>query len=145
MSDNRCFLHDEDYAMKIKYPLTLFYDGACGVCSTEIRYYQSIADQRVRFVNIASPDFDAEAFGKSTEEFQQKLHARDADGQYFTGVEAFRRLWEALPAPFYSALSAFVGLPGINFSAHAGYAVFARFRHLLPSSSSTSCQLPNKQ
>jgi predicted DCC family thiol-disulfide oxidoreductase YuxK len=66
--------------MKINYPLTLFYDGACGVCSTEIRYYRSIADQRVIFVNIAGAHFDAEAFGKTMEEFQKKLHARDADG-----------------------------------------------------------------
>jgi len=137
--------HDEDHAMKINYPLTLFYDGACGVCSTEISYYCSIADQRVVFVNIASANFDAEAFGKRMEEFQEQLHARDADGHYYTGVEAFRRLWEALPSPFYPLLSSFVGLPGIHLSARAGYAVFARYRHLLPSSRATSCQIFTKQ
>ncbi len=137
--------HNEDHAMKINYPLTLFYDGACGVCSTEIRYYRSIADQRVIFVNIASANFDAEVFGKTTDEFQEKLHARDADGHYYSGVEAFRRLWEALPSSFYPLLSSFVGLPGIHLSARAGYAVFARYRHLLPSSRATSCQLFNKQ
>ena len=133
--------HDEDHAMKINYPLTLFYDGACGVCSTEIRYYRSIADQRVIFVNIASANFDAEAFGKTIDEFQEKLHARDAEGHYYTGVEAFRRLWEALPSPFYPLLSTFVGLPGIHLSARAGYAVFARYRHLFTSSRATSCQI----
>jgi predicted DCC family thiol-disulfide oxidoreductase YuxK len=137
--------HDEDHAMKINYPLTLFYDGACGVCSTEIRYYRSIADQRVIFVNIASANFDAKAFGKTMDEFQVKLHARDAEDHYYTGVEAFRRLWEALPSPFYPLLSSFVGLPGIHLSARAGYAVFARYRHLLPSSRATSCQIFNKQ
>jgi len=137
--------HDEGHAMKINYPLTLFYDGACGVCSTEIRYYRSIADQRIIFVNIASVNFAAEAFGKTMDEFQEKLHARDAEGHYYTGVEAFRRLWEALPSPFYPLLSSFVGLPGIHLSARAGYAVFARYRHLLPSSSTTSCQIFNKQ
>ena len=130
--------------MRINYPLTLFYDGACGVCSTEIRYYRSIADQRVVFVNIAGADFDAESFGKTTGEFQEKLHARDADGHYYTGVDAFRRLWEALPSPFYPLLSSFVGLPGIHLSARAGYAVFARYRHLLPSSRAASCQVFNK-
>lgn len=126
--------------MTVSYPLTIFYDGACGVCSKEMSYYRSIADARVNFVNIADHDFDAQAYGKSYGEFQEKLHVKDADGLYFTGVEAFRRLWEALPSPFYPLLSAFTGLPGVHLAACAGYAVFARFRHLLPSSG-TSCQL----
>jgi len=123
------------------YPLTIFYDGACGVCSKEISHYRSIADKRVQFVNIAAFDFDAETFGKTIDDFQKQLHARDAGGQYFTGVEAFRKLWEALPSPFYPLLSTFTGLPGINLAARTGYAVFARFRHLLPSSHAASCPI----
>ena len=131
--------------MKVTYPLTIFYDGACGVCSTEISHYRSIADQRIDFVDIAAVDFNAESYDKQVEEFQKKLHACDADGHFFTGVEAFRRLWEALPSPGYSLLSTFVGLPGIHFMARAGYAAFARFRHLLPSSKATSCQITEDQ
>ena len=131
--------------MKINYPLSIFYDGACGVCSTEIRYYRSIADQRVQFINIASANFDAGTYGKTIDDFQEKLHARDADGHFYTGVEAFRRLWEALPSPFYPLLSSFVGLPGIHLSARIGYKVFARYRHLLPSSRAESCQIFSKQ
>jgi predicted DCC family thiol-disulfide oxidoreductase YuxK len=125
--------------MSINYPLTVFYDGACGVCSREIGYYRTIADQRVKFVNIAAADFSAGDYGKSPEEFQKKLHARDADGNFYTGVEAFRRLWEALPSPFYPLLSTVVGLPGVHLAACTGYAVFARFRHLLPSRHASTC------
>lgn len=131
--------------MKINYPLTIFYDGACGVCRTEITHYRSIADQRVEFVDINGPDFEAEAYGKTANEFQAKMHARDADGQYYTGVEAFRRLWAVLPSPLYPLLSSLVGLPGIHFACRIGYAVFARYRHLLPSSRSDSCQIFDKQ
>ena len=127
--------------MTITYPLTIFYDGACGVCSKEMNYYRSIADQRVEFVNIAAVDFDAVSFGKKDEEFQEKLHACDADGHFFTGVEAFRKLWDALPSPFYPILSNVVGLPGVNLAARSSYAVFARFRHLLPQKHATSCPL----
>jgi predicted DCC family thiol-disulfide oxidoreductase YuxK len=127
--------------MPISYPLTIFYDGACGVCSTEISYYRSIADQRVRFVDIAAVDFDAGQFGKTIDEFQDRLHANDAEGRYFTGVEAFRQLWEALPSPFYPLLSTFVGLPGINLAARTGYAFFARYRHLLSSKHTDSCPI----
>lgn len=131
--------------MSVDYPLTIFYDGACGACSKEMSYYRSIADQRVQFVNIAADDFDAESFGKTIDDFQKQLHARDANGQYFTGVEAFRQLWDALPSPLYPMLSTVIGLPGINLAARTGYAVFARFRHLLPSSHSASCPLNKDQ
>ncbi len=131
--------------MSNTYPLTVFYDGACGVCSTEIRYYRSIADQRIQFVNIAADDFNAQDYGKTVSEFQEQLHARAADGQFFTGVEAFRRLWEGLPSPFYPLLSGFVGLPGIHLAARIGYAVFARYRHLLPASHAKSCPIAKEQ
>lgn len=131
--------------MKTNYPLTIFYDGACGVCSTEIKHYRSIADQRVKFINIAAVDFDAESYGKSMEEFQKVLHLCDAEGQFYTGVEAFRRLWEALPSSFYPLLSTFVGLPGVHLLARIGYSIFARFRHLLPTSHATSCPISKEQ
>ena len=127
--------------MNVTYPLTVFFDGACGVCSKEMSYYRSIADQRLEFVNIAASDFDAEVYGKSAAEFQARLHVRDAEGRYFTGVEAFRRLWEALPSPFYPLFSGLVGLPGIHFASQIGYDLFARFRHLLPASHAASCRL----
>lgn len=126
----------------ITYPITVFYDGACGVCSTEIAYYRTQADERVSFVDIAAADFDATRFGRPREAFQKELHVCDANGRFFTGVEAFRRLWEAIPSPFYPLLSSFVGLPGINLAARTGYSVFARFRHLLPGSRAGSCPLP---
>jgi len=131
--------------MTITYPLTIFYDGSCGICSTEISYYRSIADQRIDFVDIAAVDFIAESYDKQAEEFQKKLHACDADGHFFVGVEAFRRLWEALPSPVYPLLSTVVGLPGINLMTRVGYAAFARFRHLVPSNHATSCPITKSQ
>lgn len=131
--------------MNITYPLKIFYDGACGICSTEISYYRSIADQRVDFVDISAVDFNAESYDKQAEEFQKKLHACDADGNFFTGVEAFRRLWETLPSPVYPLLSTVVGLPGIHLMTRIGYAAFARFRHFVPSNRVTSCPITKNQ
>lgn len=131
--------------MTAAYPLKVFYDGACGVCSREIRHYRTIADDRILFVNIADPGFRAERYGKSEEDFQKELHLLDANGQFFTGVEAFRRLWDALPSPFYPLLSATVGLPVINFASRVSYAIFARYRHLLGSDKADSCSLPKPQ
>lgn len=123
--------------------LTVFYDGACGVCSTEMTYYKRIADHRIRFVDIAGSDFNAENYGKKTEEFQKELHVCDKDGRFYTGVEAFRTLWKVLPSPFYPLLSTLTGLPLVNLASRCSYSVFARFRHLLPSKSPESCPLPS--
>ena len=131
--------------MNVHYPLTIFYDGACSVCSSEMGHYRKVADERVRFVDIASVDFSAEAYGRSSDDFQRELHVCDADGSFYTGVEAFRKLWEALPSPFYPLLSVIVGLPGVNLAARTGYAVFAHYRHLLPSGKKNICTLPGKQ
>ncbi len=123
-------------------PLTIFFDGACGVCSKEMTYYRSIADERLIFIDISADDFCPQAFGKSQLDFQRELHVCDSKGNFFTGVDAFRKLWDTLPSPFYPLLSSFTGLPGIHLAARGGYKVFAKFRHLLPNSAKSSCQLP---
>ena len=128
--------------MTATYPLTVFYDGACGVCSREMEHYSKVADQRVRFVDIAAVDFNAEDYGRSSDDFQRELHVCDADGCFYTGIEAFRKLWETLPSPLYPLLSLTVGLPGVNLAARTGYAIFARYRHLLPSNKKNVCTLP---
>ena len=130
--------------MTAPYSLTVFYDGACGVCSKEMRHYRKVADQQVRFVDIAAVDFSAGSYGRSDADFQRELHVCDADGHFYTGVEAFRKLWDALPSPFYPLLSSTVGLPGVNLVARTGYSIFARYRHLLPSNKDNVCTLPKK-
>jgi predicted DCC family thiol-disulfide oxidoreductase YuxK len=127
---------------QVTYPLTIFYDGACGVCSTEMKYYRSIADQRIVFIDISSPDFIADQHGRDNNDFQRELHVMDASGKFYTGVEAFRALWVSLPSPFYPLLAKLVGLPGINLTSRVGYSIFARLRHFLPSTK--SCRVPDR-
>lgn len=115
------------------YPLKVFYDGNCRVCAKEIDVYRAKADSgRLIFVDIADTDFNANDYGRTDKEFQAELHVCDAEGQFFTGVDAFRKIWEALSSPLYPALAKLTGLPGINDAARSGYALFARYRHLLP-------------
>lgn len=125
----------------MEYPLTIFYDGACGVCSREMAHYMSIADQKVHFVNIAADDFNAHDYGKSDDDFQRELHVCDNRGDFYTGVAAFRKLWEALPSPFYPLLSFCTGLPLVHFSARCGYALFSRYRYLFSGKAKNTCPL----
>jgi len=116
------------------YPLEIFYDGSCLVCSTEIATYRRNNPQhRLKFVDIRAADFSASAYGRPLKEFLSRLHVRDANGQFVTGVDAFLLIWQAYPSGSrYRMLATLVGLPGVKLLARGGYAVFARYRHLLP-------------
>ena len=117
-----------------KFPLEIFYDGSCIVCSTEMQAYRKNNPQgRLTFIDISAADFDAGAYGKTQDEFMARMHVRDAAGEFTTDVDAFSTIWQAYPsASIYRLFSAVIGFPGINLLSRFGYAVFARYRHLLP-------------
>lgn len=116
------------------YPLEIFYDGSCVVCSSEMEVYRRRnPEQRLRFTDISSADFAAEEYGRSQQQFMAELHVRAADGRFFTGVDAFLVLWQAFPSgSLYRLLGGLVALPGVHLAARTGYRLFARYRHLLP-------------
>ncbi len=115
------------------FPLTVFYDGNCPVCSREIAHYRALNRVgQLCFVDISEPSFDAGAWALDRTELFKAMHARDAAGRLYFGVDAFRVLWLGLPGPRYRRLSRLLGLPGLHLLAVLGYWVFARLRHLLP-------------
>lgn len=116
------------------YPLEIFYDGSCIVCSSEMEIYRRRnPEQRLSFIDISSNDFDAEQYGPSQQQFMAELHVRDAKGQFYTGVDAFLALWKAFPTgSLYRLIGGLVSLPGIHLAARMGYMLFARNRHRLP-------------
>ena len=120
--------------MATSFPLQIFYDGNCVVCSTEMENYRKRnPENRLQFIDISVEDFDPEHYGKSQADFLAQLHVRDAAGDYYTGVDAFVTIWQAYPSgSLYRLFSAMIGLPGINLVSRFGYKVFARYRHLLP-------------
>ncbi len=120
--------------MAISFPLEIFYDGSCIVCSAEMQSYRKRNPQnRLKFIDISAEDFHPEQYGKSLDEFMLKMHVRDATGNFTTGVDAFVTIWQAFPTGSVCRLfSALIGLPGINLLSRFGYSVFARYRHLLP-------------
>jgi len=113
--------------------LEVFYDGACSVCRREMEQYRRRdADGRLRLINIAAEGFDAAAYGGDRKAFMARLHVRDADGVFHTGVDAFARIWESVPGSGWSLLAKTVQMPGVHAVASAAYALFARFRGYLP-------------
>jgi len=116
------------------FPLQIFYDGSCSVCATEMELYrrQNPAG-RLEFIDISAPGFDPPAVGIPLDDLMAQLHAIDAVGRVYRGVDAFWAIWNAFrPASLYGLLATVVMLPGMNAVARLGYAGFARIRKYLP-------------
>ena len=102
--------------MAIAFPLQIFYDGSCLVCSTEMDNYRNNNPQnRLNFIDISNEDFTPDTYAKTQAEFMAQLHVRDAQGLFYTGVDAFIAIWQAYPSGSLCRLfGGLIGLPGIN-------------------------------
>lgn len=112
--------------------LTVYYDGLCVICSKEIDMYRrwDASSQKITFVDIMAPDFDAAAAGLNPEAVHKAFHVRRGSGELLVGVEGFVAIWDTLgrfrPLAWFSR-----SLPG-RLAMNAGYEVFCRLRPYLP-------------
>jgi len=79
-------------------PPTVYYDGACPVCSREIDMYrrQPGADA-MQWVDVARCEAPALGTDLTRTAAMAQLHVRRADGSLVSGARAFTELWRALP------------------------------------------------
>lgn len=84
--------------VKPEFPLKVFYDGSCYVCSTEMFVYmRKNHEGRLEFVDISMPDFNPDQYGIRLADFMFQMHAIDRTGRVYRGPEAFRAIWQAFP------------------------------------------------
>ena len=107
--------------------ITVYFDGKCGLCSKEIRYYQKIAPDGV-FIwhDIATSPAPLATHGISQEAALRRLHATDSHDTLHIGVNAFILIWQQLR--WWSLLAFFMRLPLIRHLASIGYNWFADYR-----------------
>lgn len=106
--------------------IEVFHDGACPMCAREIAMLRRLDRRgRVRFVDIAAPEFDAATVGASHDALMARIHGRLPDGTLIDGVEVFRRLYGAVGLGPVVALTR---LPGISQALDVAYDWFARRR-----------------
>lgn len=125
---------------KNKAETTLFYDGACHLCSREAAHYRRLLpEDKLALINIAAENFDAAAHGLDAKAVNRTMHAQKAGGEVVTGIDAFALIWQQLPR--YAWLATMTRTPGIRQSMLAGYAVIAKLRPWLPKrrACATSC------
>ena len=77
---------------------TVYYDGACPVCSREVAMYQrQPGADGVQWVDAARCGAADLGAGLTREAAMARLHLRRADGSLVHGARAFTSLWRALP------------------------------------------------
>lgn len=116
----------------IKKPvITVYYDGLCKICSKEINHYrQQRGADRIQFVDICSPSFDAGREGLDPIQVHKVMHVRRQDGTIVTRVGAFIEIWSVIPK--YHWLAKVSRQQPLKMALNWGYSCFAVVRPYLP-------------
>lgn len=80
--------------------LVVYYDASCPLCRAEIgALAEADSGGALHLVDCSAPSFDdaaAREAGVAREAMMAALHARDADGRWHVGVDAFVALYRAV-------------------------------------------------
>ena len=108
-------------------PLSVWYDGDCPVCRQEVALYRRIdRDGRIDWIDItALADGDLPP-DKSRADLLGRFHAREADGPWQIGVDAFAAIWRVLPGFRWFAF--LFRLPIIRQIAQVAYLGFLKWQ-----------------
>ncbi|TNF86009.1 MAG: DUF393 domain-containing protein [Gammaproteobacteria bacterium] len=103
---------------------TLYYDGACPVCSAEIDKLARFSRGRLILKNIHELDADEACLDKSL--LLSRLHLKTAEGRWITGLKANIRAWHHTPFRYPWRM---LDWPLINLVSHRCYELWLRHRN----------------
>ena len=108
--------------------LTVWYNTKCPVCDAGIDWQRSRLVRAAQAGAIEFRDINRETdalsrFGAGVEDVRRRLHAVDADGRLFVGMNCAIEIWRRTPGDGWLART--VGLPGVRQIAGFGYDRFA--------------------
>lgn len=114
------------------YPLTIYFDGSCQLCSAEILNLQ-LRDThgRLRFVDCSPADFVSPVPGADRAALMNVIHGVGAQGQVLRAVDLFEAAYRAVGLPWVSRLLVH---PLIRPLADRVYPWVVRNRYRLPRS-----------
>ncbi len=106
--------------------IEVFYDGDCPLCVREIDWLRRKDKHgRIEFTDIASERFDPRSTGVDQQTLMARIHGRLPDGSIVSGVEVFRRMYDAVG---WKLPVAATRLPVVRQLLDVAYGVFARNR-----------------
>lgn len=109
--------------------LQLLYDGACPICSLEMRRLSSLdGGRRLECLDIAAPGFDPARYGTTMPALMDRMHAIAPDGRLLAGMDAIRAAYSAVGLGW---LLAATRLPVVSRLADRAYLAFARNRYAI--------------
>jgi predicted DCC family thiol-disulfide oxidoreductase YuxK len=114
-------------------PLTVYFDGACPICSAEIAQYRlQPGAQACEWVDAAACADTDLGPGLTRAAALRRFHVRRGDGQLIDGMRGFAALWRALPrTAWLGRVASFGPMPVVL---DAAYGVFLAVRPLWRSS-----------
>lgn len=108
---------------------TVYFDGACPVCSREIAMYRrQPGAEQVGWVDVTACDAAALGTGLNRDAALARLHLRRADGTLVSGAAAFIGLWASLPRTAW--IARLLDHRPIVALLDLGYTIFLRLRPL---------------
>jgi len=117
----------DEYKPVQELPFRILIDGDCPLCKHEANMMARMDKGRgnLILIDIASPSFDATAYGTTFENVMGSIHGVLPSGKLVTGMEVFRRAYAASGWGWLLAWSAW---PGLRWLADLGYKFFAKYR-----------------
>ena len=108
--------------------LTVFYDGECPYCRTEIRWYRKLnSKNNIDWVDITRNKTELEDHNIPYNKAMAELHVVESSGQHYVGVPGFFAIWSQLS--YYRSFSSVIQkIPIIMRLLNAGYKKFALWR-----------------
>ncbi len=109
--------------------LTVYYDGACPVCSREIALYRrQPGAEACAWVDASSCEREALGPDLDASSALARMHVRRADGSLVGGANAFIAIWQSLPRT--RLLGRVAAIPPIPWLLEGGYRLFLKLRPL---------------
>jgi len=123
--------------------IDLLYDSECPICMMEVNFLQKRdLNGRIRFTDLSSPDYNPADHGNVTfKQGMRKLRAVLPGGKVVTGVEVFRKTYDAIGLGWVFALTNYPVIGGV---ADKLYDVWAENRLRLTGRSDLAEQLAER-
>jgi predicted DCC family thiol-disulfide oxidoreductase YuxK len=107
--------------------IKVFYDGKCGLCSREIRYYKRIAPENIfEWIDITTSTDILVNENLDYNDTLKLLHTKDSQEKLFVGLDSFILIWQQLK--YWKILATIVSLPIIKQIINLVYKTFASWR-----------------